>query len=176
MQGKFGVSRLGHGGKGRCKSDLCTQSTNRSRCSSEGVVKDCRNSIVLKNEAHMEMLQIIFERSDSLNGYWNLYIAVSLGILGLMASAKPFTQLRTTKFLLTVAFIAFAISNGHAMYDINDQRRELIELVETPFTAVVAHGRPPGRVQFVAFHAVLDLLVVLCIWLIPWCQLRKNAA
>lgn len=124
----------------------------------------------------MDLLRTIFERSDSLNGYWNLYIAVSFGLLGLMASAKPFTQLRTTKILLTSAFIVFAASNANAIFDINEQRRELIALVSDQYKPIVSHGGPPKPAIFVAYHAALDLAVILCIWLVPWHLLRDGEA
>ena len=46
----------------------------------------------------MDALKLLFDRAEALNGYWNLYIAVSLGVVGLMASGKSFTRLRRTTF------------------------------------------------------------------------------
>jgi hypothetical protein len=116
----------------------------------------------------MEGLKILFERAEALNGYWNLYIAVSLGVLGLMASGKPFTQLRQTKVLLTIAFAAFAMSNLDVIIDTNEQRRALGALIEPKFQTAAGFAAPPDNWKVMTFHVVLDVLVVLCIWLVRW--------
>jgi len=121
----------------------------------------------------MDILKALFERTDALNGYWNLYIGVSLGLLGLMASAKPFTQRRPIKVLLTLAFLLFAYSNLDAIYHTNGQRRELIRLIEGTYQAVANHAAPPSNPLLIAFHLVLDLLVVLCLWRVRWHQASK---
>jgi hypothetical protein len=116
----------------------------------------------------MELLKLIFERAEALNGYWNLYIAVSLGVLGLMASGKPFTHLRQTKILLTAAFFAFALSNLGVILDTNEQRRALGTLIAPEFRAAAEHAGPPADWKVIAFHGALDLIVILCIWLVRW--------
>ena len=79
-------------------------------------------------ESQLRLLDFVFGRADALNGYWNLYIAVSLGLLGIMASAKAFTEIRTIKILLTVAFVGFALSNLDVIDSTNEQRRQLASL------------------------------------------------
>jgi AcrR family transcriptional regulator len=116
----------------------------------------------------MEVLKIVFERAEALNGYWNLYIAVSLGVLGLMASGKPFTQFRQTKILLTIGFVAFALSNLDVILDTNEQRRALAALIEEKFRAAAKFAAPPDDWKVIAFHVVLDTVVALCIWMLPW--------
>jgi hypothetical protein len=116
----------------------------------------------------METLKLLFERSEALNGYWNLYIAVSLGALGLMASGKSFTRLRQTKILLTIAFVVFAFSNLEVLIDTNEQRRALGALIAPDYLAAAKHAAPPDNWKLMAFHITLDLVVVLCIWLVNW--------
>jgi hypothetical protein len=116
----------------------------------------------------MELLKIIFERAGALNGYWNLYIAVAFGVLTLMASGKSFTKHRSTKLFLTLAFICFALSNLQVLYDTNVQRGILISLAVPPYVEAATHAGPPGHWLLFLFHGALDIIVVLCIWLVPW--------
>jgi hypothetical protein len=115
-----------------------------------------------------DIMQLIFGRVDALNGYWNLYIAVSLGILGIMASGKKFTKQPSIKILLTVTFIVFALSNWDAISGTNDQRRELIKLAATPYATVAQLTAPPAYWVLAFYHGFLDLLVIGGLWLVPW--------
>jgi hypothetical protein len=119
-------------------------------------------------ETQLTLLGHMFGRADALNGYWNLYIGVTLGLLGVMASGKPFTELRTIKALLTVAFVAFALSNLDAIDSTNEQRRQLLLLLkDSPYYTAGKTAGPPESWQLRTFHLVLDLLIVLCVWLVP---------
>ena len=91
----------------------------------------------------MELLKLVFERAEALNDYWNLYIAVSLGVLGLMASGKPFTRELTTKRLLTIGFIVFAGSNLNVLYSTNLQREALVALVSSEYKDIANNAAPP---------------------------------
>lgn len=122
----------------------------------------------------MELLKIIFERAEALNGYWNLYIAVAFGVLTLMASGKPFTKHRSTKLFLTLAFIFFAFSNLQVLYDTNVQRGILVSLAVSPYVEVAAHAGPPDHWKLFLFHGALDFIVVMCIWFVPWHSASGN--
>src|SRR5687767_11302965 len=116
----------------------------------------------------MDALKLLFDRAEALNGYWNLYIAVSLGVVGLMASGKSFTRPRRTKILLTIAFVVFALSNLDVIIATNEQRRALGALVGPELRAAAVHAAPHDNWKVIAFHATLDVVVVLCIWLVKW--------
>jgi hypothetical protein len=57
-----------------------------------------------------DVLGFAIERASALNGFWNLYIAVATGLVGIMASGKPFTQSKALKLFLSFAFVVFAVS------------------------------------------------------------------
>ncbi len=115
-----------------------------------------------------ELMNLIFGRVDALNGYWNLYIAVTLGILGIMASGKKFTKQTSIKTLLTVAFLVFAYSNWSAISGTNEQRRLLIPLVTASYSSVAQLTEPPLYWLLALYHGALDLLVIGGIWLVRW--------
>jgi hypothetical protein len=116
----------------------------------------------------MELLKVVFQRADALNGYWNLYIVVALGVLGVMASGKSFTKRPSIKLLLSLAFAGFAYSNLDVLYHTNEQRRILIGLVEPLYRAAADHAAPASNLALLSFHVFLDIAVVACIWVVPW--------
>ncbi len=124
----------------------------------------------------MDTLKLLFDRADALNGYWNLYIAVALGVLGLMASGKSFAHLRQTKALLTIAFVVFALSNLEVLIATNEQRRAIAALIDPAYRAAAQHAGPPENWKLIAFHLTLDLVVVLCIWLVKWHSLKDESS
>lgn len=117
-----------------------------------------------------EVLELLFRRADTLQGYWNLLIAGTAAMLGLMASGKPFTQQRQMKVLLTIAFTAFAISNLVAILAVNDQRRHLGLLIpgKHPLKALAESAMPQADLLLIAFHITIDVLVILTIWFVHW--------
>lgn len=124
-------------------------------------------------EAQQKLLELVFSRADALNGFWNLYIAVSLGLLGLMASAKPFTEVKAVKVLLSVAFVAFAYANYDVIAATNVQRSELLKLLAgSIYLPAAQHARPPTSGELAAFHGILDALVLALVWLVPWHSVR----
>ena len=127
-------------------------------------------------ESQLRLLDFVFGRADALNGYWNLYIAVSLGLLGIMASAKAFTEIRTIKILLTDAFVGFALSNLDVIDSTNEQRRQLLLLLKDgPYLSAAKAAGPPERWHLWVFHIVLDTLLVLCVWLVPWHKADRSS-
>jgi len=126
--------------------------------------------------SQQKVLELVFARADALNGYWNLYIAVTLGLIGLMASAKPFTEKMTIKILLSIAFAAFAYSNVDVLDATNEQRRQLLLLLkDSVYLPAALPAGPPERYLLWLFHIAMDVLTLLAIWLVPWHQLRGKA-
>ncbi|WP_417069781.1 hypothetical protein [Niveibacterium terrae] len=124
----------------------------------------------------LKLLALIFARADALNFYWNLYLALVLGLLGLMASGKPFTARVSIKLLLSVGFIGVALSNLGVIDAIDEQRRQLLILLgDCPAQAVASAAMPPERWRVGAFHLGLDVLVLICIWFVPWHRVRPAA-
>ncbi len=123
----------------------------------------------MMNDYH-PYLQLAFDRADAVNSFWNIDIAVALGIIGVMASAKPFTRSARVKIVLTLGFVIFAGSNLLALLQTNMQRVELLKLVmlESRLAPVASVSGPELSWLLIVFHCTIDLLVVLAIWLVPW--------
>ena len=123
-----------------------------------------------------ELLSIAVERSAYINTYWNLLIAVATGVLGILASGKELAGRRDLRVVLACVFSVFAVSNLSAILDLNRQRAAVCALITEPsLRQLVAELRPLASWKYGAFHAVLDVLVVLCIALVPWTsEARKS--
>lgn len=115
-----------------------------------------------------EILGFAIERASALNGLWNLYIAVATAGIGLMASGKAFTTSKILKSALTVAFLVFAYSNIDAIWRLGELRTSLLQLLPQDLDAIKKSLEPATCLQYGVFHFILDLLVVLAIWFVPW--------
>jgi hypothetical protein len=118
-----------------------------------------------------DILALAIERASALNTYWNLFIAVSTGIVGVMASGKSFTASRPLKGFLSVAFALFAYSNLDAILKLGDLRLTLLVMLpaDLPTRAALFESlRPAAPWQYIVFHLVFDLVVLATIWIVRW--------
>jgi hypothetical protein len=122
-----------------------------------------------------DVLGFAIERASAINTYWNLYIAVATGVVGIMASGREFSGTRSIKVFITVAFVIFALSNLNAIIRLAELRQALLETLPATMEnreAIVASLSPAKWWQYTAFHIVLDAVVIAAIWLVPWRSLR----
>ena len=117
-----------------------------------------------------DILGFAIDRASAINGYWNLYIAVATGLVGVMASGKLFTKSNSLKIFITVAFVVFAYSNLDAILRLGELRSALLNMLPPEMGGIGKSLAPAKPWQYIAFHGVLDLLVVASIWLVPWPQ------
>lgn len=118
-------------------------------------------------DADQEYLKLAIERAGEIMVYWNILIAVSLGLLGFFASGKELAANTTLKVIASIAFAVFAVSNFDAMWQLNRQREELCKLIDAPQLArLVAELRPDEPWMYAAFHALMDIAVICGLWLI----------
>ena len=120
------------------------------------------------------ILGFAIERASAINGYWNLYIAVATGLVGIMASGQSFTSSAALKAFLTVAFVVFALSNLDAIVRLGKLRSALLEQLPAVLGEVGKNLAPAPTRQYVAFHSVLDLVVLGAIWFVPWQLVGTN--
>lgn len=109
------------------------------------------------------LLKVMIERASYLNTYWNFYLVVATAIIGSMASGK----IRLTKdirIIFTAAFILFAASNLHAIISINEQRSALGDLIPTALSTVTETLRPGPLWQYIGFHLLLDVSILIAMW------------
>lgn len=114
------------------------------------------------------ILGFAIERAAAINGYWNLYIAVATGLVGIMASGQSFTSSVALKLFLTLAFGVFAWSNLDAILRLGRLRRALLDMLPTERSAVRESLAPATARQYIVFHGALDALVIAAIWFVAW--------
>lgn len=114
-----------------------------------------------------DLLPLAIARADSINTYWNLYIGVATGTLGLMASNKTFSSSAAIKTALIVGFSVFAASNLLAILSLNQQRTELIKLIsDCSLKDLMEALKPYDTSAYVIYHLALDLVVIGAILLV----------
>jgi hypothetical protein len=74
-----------------------------------------------------ELVQLYFERSNSLQGYWTLYVVIIGGLLA-FASMRKQRDLVTTA-LVIVLFCFFAYKNLGAIRDVTMQRYAVLQAI-----------------------------------------------
>ncbi len=119
-----------------------------------------------------EIIELMVGRIDALNDFWNLYLAVCTGIIGIMASGKVDANGKRLKLFFSLAFLIFAFSNLFGILSLNEFRRSLLELlINLPAVKLVL--KPVENYVYIVTHGLMDLIIVLSIWLIKWPQKSK---
>ncbi|MDQ6703473.1 MAG: hypothetical protein M3Z96_10420 [Pseudomonadota bacterium] len=131
-----------------------------------------------------DLLPILFERSNATATLWNIEIAVFLGLIAFVASARETMDHWFPKLALTVGFVGMAVLHARSLIEVAEQRRALVDFFRTLSPPVL--GTSPECIdplyvgpvnlgcidplyvgsanEVVAVHLVGDLLVVLFIW------------
>ncbi len=121
-----------------------------------------------------EMVQLYFDRSNSLQWYWTLYVVIIGGLLA-FSSLRKERDLITT-LLITVLFSFFAYKNLGAIRDVTFQRYAVLQTIKD-----AASSQNAAEIQSVAgvltptlvapaydgirnFHVVSDLLTIAAVW------------
>ena len=125
--------------------------------------------------ADFQFLELLIERGSYMNTYWNFFIGVSSALVGILASGKHFTRSTTLKVVLCLVFVVFAVSNFGAIASLVEQRNALLGQLSADFPAVLkASLKPKSFGKYLAFHLILDFLVVSCILFVPWHRLHNK--
>ncbi|MDA5555145.1 hypothetical protein [Shimia sp. MMG029] len=126
-------------------------------------------------EHDFQLLELLIERGSYMNTYWNFFIGVSSALVGILASGKNFTKNATLKVVLVLVFIVFAASNFEAISSLVQQRHALLAQLSPNFPAdLKASLQPKSFAEYLTFHLVLDVLVVVCILFVPWHRLHSE--
>jgi hypothetical protein len=123
-----------------------------------------------------DILDLAIERASAVNTYWNLFIGVATGVVGVMASGKAFTTSRTLKVFLSLAFALFAYSNLEAILALGRLRDALLQILPSEFpnrNILIENLKPADAWKYITFHGVLDAIVLGAIWLVPWPSSEK---
>jgi hypothetical protein len=74
-----------------------------------------------------ELIQLYFDRSNAMQGYWNLYVLIVGGILAFSSLRKQPASVTTA--LVCLLFALFAYENLGAMKDVTAQRFALLDAI-----------------------------------------------
>ena len=130
-----------------------------------------------------ELLQMYFERSNALQGYWTLYVVVIGGLLAFASIRKQPDRITTA--LVTVLFCFFAYKNLDAIRDVTLQRFAVLDALKQAMSATTDSGaakliaptlQPPQYEGVRNFHWASDLLTVAALWAMELRRRRYAAA
>jgi hypothetical protein len=133
-----------------------------------------------------QLLQLYFERSNSLQWYWTIYVVVIGGLLA-------FSSLRqrpdfTTGLLVTILYIFFAYKNCGAIGDVTAERFAILDAIKSwvPDQNSASAPRlkesleptlqPPTYASVRNFHITCDVLTVAALWAMEWRRLKAARA
>ena len=122
-----------------------------------------------------EIYGFAIDRASAINVYWNIFIAVATGIVGIMASGKAFSNSRSLKIFLSVAFVVFAYSNLDAIIRLGELREALLSMLPSKiYEEIIKSLSPAAWWLYTIFHVLLDAVVIAAIWFVPWFSSGKN--
>jgi hypothetical protein len=120
---------------------------------------------------YAELVQLYFERSNSLQNYWTLYVVVIGGLLA-FSSLRPRRDWITT-LLVSVLFSFFAFKNLDAIREVTVQRFAVLKSLQhlaSDMAANPVHERlgptltPPEFGGVRTFHITSDVLTIAALW------------
>ena len=137
--------------------------------------------------SYNDLLHLYFDRSNSLQWYWTIYVVVIGGLLA-FSSLRQRPDHRTA-ILVTVLYCFFAYKNLGAIHDVTEQRFAIYNTIRSvppnptnsDSSAMLLHSaleptlQPPeyaGATGVRNFHVATDVLVVLALWAMERRRLR----
>ena len=120
---------------------------------------------------YSELVQLYFERSNSLQSYWTLYVVVIGGVLA-------FSSLRArrdwlTTLLVSVLLSFFAYKNLDAIHEVTEQRFAVLKSLQQAAADAAQNSvhtllgptlRPPEFGGVRTFHITSDVLTIAALW------------
>ena len=124
-----------------------------------------------------DVLELIFNRANATQTFWNFYLIVFGAILGLIGSLKPNNVTPRLKVILMIGFTLFFISNYISLSENWKQRHGLYELArqteeykknnkngQNKYDPILESTTPPCVEVLMIFHFAADafVLLILC--------------
>src|SRR4029077_8972669 len=75
-----------------------------------------------------ELIQLYFERGNSMQAYWNLYVIIIGGLLAFSSMRKQPAAITT--LIVSILFALFAFKNLDAMHDVTAQRFATLDAIK----------------------------------------------
>ena len=116
-----------------------------------------------------QLIQLYFERSGALQGYWTLYVVVIGGLLAFSSIRKQRDVI--TAILVSALFCCFAYKNLDAIHDVVLQRQAVLQEIRaassqegTGFSEMNATLVSTDYDGVRIFHVASDALTLAAVW------------
>jgi len=132
-----------------------------------------------------ELIQLYFERSNALQGYWTLYVVIVGGVLAFSSLRKQ--SAAVTTLIVSILFGLFAYENMDAILTVTRQRHATLAAIKQADSNVAAEIKPlrdlleptltpAPESSTKRTHLVSDILTILALWAMEFRRRRNQAA
>lgn len=131
-----------------------------------------------------ELIQLYFERSNALQGYWTLYVVIVGGVLAFSSLRKQ--SAAVTTLIVSILFGLFAYENMDAILTVTRQRHATLAAIKQADSNAAAEIKPlrdlleptltpAPESSTKRTHLVSDILTILALWAMEF-RRRRHAA
>jgi len=131
-----------------------------------------------------ELIQLYFERSNALQGYWTLYVVIVGGILAFSSLRKQSAAITT--LIVSILFGLFAYENMDAILTVTRQRHATLAAIKQADSNAAAEIKPlrdlieptltpAPESSTKRTHLVSDILTILGLWAMEFRRRRNQA-
>ena len=131
-----------------------------------------------------ELIQLYFERSNALQGYWTLYVVIVGGVLAFSSLRKQ--SAAVTTLIVSILFGLFAYENMDAILTVTRQRHATLAAIKQADSNVAAEIKPlrdlleptltpAPESSTKRTHLVSDILTILALWAMEFRRRRNQA-
>ena len=131
-----------------------------------------------------ELIQLYFERSNALQGYWTLYVVIVGGLLAFSSLRKQSAAITT--LIVSILFGLFAYENMDAILTVTRQRHATLAAIKQADSNAAAEIKPVRDLLEPTLtpapesstkrtHLVSDILTILGLWAMEL-RRRRHAA
>ncbi|HWM25636.1 MAG TPA: hypothetical protein VNP98_12500 [Chthoniobacterales bacterium] len=122
---------------------------------------------------YSKLMDLFNAQTGTVNILWNIFVAVSLGVLGFVLKERDLRENRKIKLAFSIGFIIFAIGNLTAitrsqeiLVAISDiLRNAATKITQTEYRSVFEAYSAQSVSQIKTGHRVISAIIVLGIWL-----------
>ena len=131
-----------------------------------------------------ELIQLYFERSNALQGYWTLYVVIVGGLLAFSSLRKQ--SAAVTTLIVSILFGLFAYENMDAILTVTRQRHATLAAIKQADSNAAAEIKPlrdlleptltpAPESSTKRTHLVSDILTILGLWAMEFRRRRNQA-
>ena len=121
---------------------------------------------------YAKLMDLFNAQTGTVNILWNIFVAVSLGVLGFVLKEKDLRENWKIKLAFSIGFIIFAIGNLTAitrsqeiLVAISNTLRNAAKTNQTEYRSVLDAYKAQSVFNIQRGHLIFSAIVVLTIWL-----------